>query len=131
MRSRVIGKCRSLIEVLAEKIKEWLNKLIEKSIPEKQHRSNLVEEYTIHEKFTGEPFIREFMNERTRNAMLNRYSIEIKTDSSNGGNNDGDMEEIGKVRLMRKKTLIDEASLVIKRGERNLVYWKFNKQTTD
>ena len=131
MRSRVIGKWRSLIEVLAEKIKEWLNKLIEKSIPEKQQRSNLVEEYTIYEKFIGEPFIREFMNERTRNAMFNRYGIEIKTAQSNGDNSDGDMEEIGKVRLMRKRTLIDEASLVIKRRERNLVYWNFNKQTTD
>lgn len=131
MRSRVIGKWRSLIEVLAEKIKEWLNKLIEKSIPEKRQRSNLVEKYTIYENFIGERFIIEFMNERTRNAILNKYGIEINTCSSNNENNDDDMVEIGKVKLMRKKTIIDEASLVIKTRERNIVYWKFKKETTD
>jgi hypothetical protein len=127
MRSRVIGKWRSIIEVLTEKIRGWVNRLIEKSIPKKRHRSNLVEEYTIYENYVGEPFIREFINARTRNAMFNKYSIEIKTCTSNEENSDDEMVEIGKVRLMRKKTLIDEASLVIKKRERSIVYWKFNK----
>ena len=126
MRSRVIGKWRSIIEMLTEKIREWLNKLIEKSIPKKQQWSNLVEEYTIYEKFSGEPFIREFINQRTRNAMLNRYSIEIKSCDTKGVG-DNDTEEIGKVRLMRKRKLIDEATLIIKKGERNMIYWKFDK----
>ena len=127
MRSRVIGKWRNLIEVLAEKIREWVNKLIEKSITPKHNRSNLVEEYTIYENFICEPFIKDFINERTRNAMLNRYCIEIKSDSNYKEKNESGMEEVGKVRLMRKKTLIDEASLIIKKDERNIVYWKFNK----
>lgn len=127
MRSRVIGKWRSLIEVLAEKIRGLVNKLIEKSIPQKRHRSNLVEEYIIYENYIGEPFIREFMNERIRNAMLNRYSIEIKSGSNDNGECGSEMEEIGKVRLMRKRTLIEEASLVIKSRERNIIYWKFSK----
>ena len=126
MRSRVIGKWRSIIEMLTEKIREWLNKLIEKSIPKKQQWSNLVEEYTIYEKFSGEPFIREFINQRTRNAMFNRYSIEIKSCDTKGVS-DNDTEEIGKVRLMRKRKLIDEATLIIKKGERNMIYWKFDK----
>ena len=127
MRSRVIGKCRSLIEVLAEKIKGWLNKLIEKSIPKKRHKSNLVEEYTIYENFCGEPFIREFINERTKNAMFNKYRIEIKTELNSGEKNNDDMEEIGKVKLKRKKTVIDEAVLIIKKRERSIVYWEFSK----
>ena len=127
MRSRVIGKWRSLIEVLAEKIRGLVNKLIEKSIPQKRHRSNLVEEYIIYENYIGEPFIREFMNERIRNAMLNRYSIEIKSGCNDNGECGSEMEEIGKVRLMRKRTLIEEASLVIKSRERNIIYWKFSK----
>ncbi len=127
MRSRVIGKWRSLIEVLAEKIRRLVNKLIEKSIPQKRHRSNLVEEYIIYENYIGEPFIREFMNERIRNAMLNRYSIEIKSGCNDNGECGSEMEEIGKVRLMRKRTLIEEASLVIKSRERNIIYWKFSK----
>ena len=127
MRSRVIGKWRSLIEVIAEKIREWLNKLIDKSIPTKPQRSNLVEEYIIYEKFSGETVIRDFINERTRSAMLNRYGIGIKTVDDIEEQRDSDMEEIGKVRLMRKRTLIDEATLVIKKEERNIVYWKFNK----
>ena len=126
MRSRVIGKWRSIIEMLTEKIREWLNKLIEKSIPRKQQWSNLVEEYTIYEKFSGEPFIREFINQRTRNAMFNRYCIEIKNCDIEGAS-DNDTEEIGKVRLMRKRKLIDEATLIIKKGERNMIYWKFDK----
>ena len=126
MRSRVIGKWRSIIEMLTEKIREWLNKLIEKSIPKKQQWSNLVEEYTIYEKFSGEPFIREFINQRTRNAMFNRYSIEIKNCDIEGASDD-DTEEVGKVRLMRKRKLIDEATLIIKKGERNIIYWKFDK----
>ena len=127
MRSRVIGKWRSLIEALAEKFRGWMNKLIEKTIPKKRHGSNLVEEYTIYEEFIGEPFIREFINGRTRNAMLNRYSIEIKSGMNDDGYSDSEMQGIGKVRLMRKKTLIDEASLLIKRKERDIVYWKFNR----
>ena len=127
MRSRVIGKWRSLIEVLAEKIRGLVNKLIEKSIPQKRHRSNLVEEYIIYENYIGEPFIREFMNERIRNAMLNRYCIEIKSGCNDNGECGSEMEEIGKVRLMRKRTLIEEASLVIKSRERNIIYWKFSK----
>lgn len=126
MRSRVIGKWRSIIEMLAEKIREWLNKLIEKSIPRKQQWSNLVEEYTIYEKFSGEPFIREFINQRTRNAMFNRYCIEIKNCDIEGASDD-DTEEVGKVRLMRKRKLIDEATLIIKKVERNMIYWKFDK----
>ena len=126
MRSRVIGKWRSIIEMLTEKIREWLNKLIEKSIPRKQQWSNLVEEYIIYEKFSGEPFIREFINQRTRNAMFNRYCIEIKNCDIEGASSDY-TEEIGKVRLMRKRKLIDEATLIIKKGERNIIYWKFDK----
>lgn len=131
MRSRVIGKCRSLIEELAEKIREWLKELIEKSIPKKRQTSNLVEEYTIYENFIGEPFIREFINGRIRNAMFNKYSIEIKTGSCNNKNNEGEMEEIGKVKLMRKRTVIDEAFLIIKKSERDIVYWDFNKKNND
>ena len=127
MRSRVIGKCRSLIEVLAEKIKEWLYKLIEKSIHKERHQSDLVEEYTIYENFIGEPFIREFINERTKNAMFNKYRIEIKTELNSGEKNNDDMEEIGKVKLKRKKTVIDEAVLIIKKRERSIVYWEFSK----
>lgn len=127
MRSRVIGKCKSLIEVLGEKIKEWLYKLIEKSIHKERHQSDLVEEYTIYENFIGEPFIREFINERTRNAMFNKYRIEIKTELNSGEKNNDDMEEIGKVKLKRKKTVIDEAVLIIKKRERSIVYWEFSK----
>ena len=127
MRSRVIGKCKSLIEVLGEKIKEWLYKLIEKSIHKERHQSDLVEEYTIYENFIGEPFIREFINERTKNAMFNKYRIEIKTELNSGEKNNDDMEEIGKVKLKRKKTVIDEAVLIIKKRERSIVYWEFSK----
>ena len=127
MRSRVIGKCKSLIEVLGEKIKEWLYKLIEKSIHKERHQSDLVEEYTIYENFIGEPFIREFINERTKNAMFNKYRIEIKTELNSGEKNNDDMEEIGKVKLKRKNTVIDEAVLIIKKRERSIVYWEFSK----
>ena len=39
----------------------------------------------------------------------------------------GNTEVIGKARLLRKNTLIDEARLIIKKHEKNLIYWEFDK----
>lgn len=129
MRSRVIGKCIDLIEVCSEKIREWVIMLKERYAPPGRKASNLTEQYIIRERFAGEMFVKDFLSERTRNTMINRYNIEVRTTVEN-------LEEapaegvvaIGKVRLMRKKELIDEATLIIKKGEGNIIYWKFNKQ---
>lgn len=129
MRSRVIGKCIDLIEVCSEKIREWVIMLKEKYAPPGRKVSNLTEQYIIRECFAGEMFVKDFLSERTRNTMINRYNIEVRTTIE-------DLEEdpaegvvaIGKVRLMRKKELIDEATLIIKKGEGSIIYWKFNKR---
>lgn len=59
---------------------------------------------------------------------MNRYCIKIRTVGNNDdvADNGADTETIGKVRLMRKKSVIDEATLIIKKHERNIIYWKFN-----
>lgn len=129
MRSRVIVKCREWVVYYYEKIMEWLHSIKYHIIPRKRKKNSLVEEYHIYERYAGEPFTRDFLEERTRKAITNRYGIKINTtcqDEENGSDMDN-TTEIGKVRLMRNRTLIDEATLVIKNGEKNLIYWKFNK----
>lgn len=129
MRSRVIVKCREWVVYYYEKIMEWLQSIKYHIIPRKRKKNSLVEEYHIYERYAGEPFTRDFLEERTRKAITNRYGIKINTtcqDEENGNDMDN-TTAIGKVRLMRNRTLIDEATLVIKNGEKNLIYWKFNK----
>ena len=129
MRSRVIVKCREWVVYYYEKIMEWLQSIKYHIIPRKRKKNSLVEEYHIYEHYAGEPFTRDFLEERTRKAITNRYGIKINTtcqDEENESNKDN-TTAIGKVRLMRNRTLIDEATLVIKNGEKNLIYWKFNK----
>jgi hypothetical protein len=129
MRSRVIVKCREWVVYYYEKIMEWLHSIKYHIIPRKRKKNSLVEEYHIYEHYAGEPFTRDFLEERTRKAITNRYGIKINTtcqDKENGSDMDN-TTAIGKVRLMRNRTLIDEATLVIKNGEKNLIYWKFNK----
>ena len=129
MRSRVIVKCREWVVYYYEKIMEWLHSIKYHIIPRKRKKNSLVEEYHIYEHYAGEPFTRDFLEERTRKAITNRYGIKINT-TCQDEENESDMDNttaIGKVRLMRNRTLIDEATLVIKNGEKNLIYWKFNK----
>lgn len=129
MRSRVIVKCREWVVYYYEKIMEWLQSIKYHIIPRKRKKNSLVEEYHIYKHYAGEPFTRDFLEERTRKAITNRYGIKINTtcrDEENESNMDN-TTAIGKVRLMRNRTLIDEATLVIKNGEKNLIYWKFNK----
>ena len=56
-------------------------------------------------------------------------NIDIKTEQQKDINtqNKENYEEIGKVMLLRKRSLIDEATLIIKKDNSNLIYWKFNK----
>ena len=130
MRSRIIIKCRERFCFVYERIMEWLYSIMYRAMPERRTRNNLIEEYTINERYAGEPFIRDFLEERTRRAIINRYCIKIKScpinDAGQTCNEDG-TTPIGTVSLLRKKTLIDQATLVIKNDGNNLIYWKFNK----
>ena len=129
MRSRVIVKCRERYGYYSEKLMEWLHSVCYGAIRARTKRNSLTEEYRIFESYAGKPFVRDFLEGRTHKAITNRYGIKINTtcqDEENGSDMDN-TTAIGKVRLMRNRTLIDEATLVIKNGEKNLIYWKFNK----
>lgn len=130
MRSRIIIKCRQLFCFVYERIMEWLHTIRHRMVTVKTTRNNLIEEYTINEHYAGEPFIRDFLEERTRRAIINRYCIKINSSPIDGEgqafSTDG-TTPIGTVSLLRKKTLIDQATLVIKNDGNNLIYWKFNK----
>ena len=128
MRSRVIVKCREQIGYYYEKIMEWFYSMKSRIIPTWRESCNLVEEYLIHERYAGDVFVRNFINERARNSIMSKYCIKIRTvcDNDDTTDKDGDTETIGKVRLMRKKSIIDEATLIIKKHERSIIYWKFN-----
>ena len=127
MRSRVIAKCREWFGYYYEKIMEWLHSISYRTIPASETRSNLTEEYVIHEQYAGEPYVRDFLETRTLKAVTNKYCIKIRTIQTNEDNNKENTVIIGKVRLLRKRNIIDEATLVIKKGEHNLIYWDFNK----
>lgn len=129
MRSRVIFKFRERLQYYYEKFMEWCHSITYNLIPRKTVRNNLIEEYTIYERYAGEPFVKDFLNERTRNTIINRYCIKIKTAPNEESVQNAEKETqqiIGKVRLFRKRIIIDEATLIIKK-ESNLIYWNFNK----
>lgn len=127
MRSRVIVKCRELFGYYYEKIMEWLHSVRYRVVPAKTARNNLTEEYVIYERYAGEQFVRDFLEERTRKAMTNRYCIKIKTTAGKTDSETDNTTRIGTVKLLRKKDMIDEAILIIKNDDSNLIYWKFNK----
>ena len=129
MRSRVIFKCREWIQYYYEKFMEWCHSITYNLIPIKAARNNLTEEYTIYECYAGEQFVRDFLKERTRNTIMNRYCIKIRTAPNSDEilhKEEEALQIIGKVKLLRKRVVIDEATLVIKKDS-NLIYWKFNR----
>ena len=130
MRSRVIVKCRERFGYYYEKVMEWLHSISYRAFPTRTTKSNLTEEYLIYERYAGEPFVRDFLEERTHKAIINRYGIRINNTTVNKNEEtlkkEG-KEIIGKVRLLKNKTLIDEATLIIKDKENHLIYWIFNK----
>lgn len=125
MRSRIIIKCNFWLEVFAEKIMEWLEFLRYKARNRKEYSSSLVEVYTIYKRWKEHEFVKEFLSARTQAIKGNRYGMVINTVE----NNSSSEEEIGKVALYRKKKLIQEAKLIIKKGAKEyekLIYWKFD-----
>ena len=124
MRSRVIVKCREILGYYYEKVMEWVHSISCRIFAKEATGRSLIEEYIIYE-----PFIKEFLSERTRNTTANNYSIRIMTAPCDGSSTrtNGTTQVIGKARLLRKDTLIDEARLVIKNREKNLIYWEFDK----
>ncbi len=128
MRSRVIVKCRQIFGYYLERVMEWLHSISFRIVNRKTGERSLVEEYVIYEQYAGEEFVKDFLYERTLNSTTNRYCIRIKTapDEENKGGSNGRTEVIGKARLLRKETLIDEARLIIKSREKKLIYWEFD-----
>ena len=129
MRSRVIVKCREILGYYYERVMEWLHSISYMIFTKKATRRSLIEEYIIFEEYAREDFVKEFLKERTSNTTTNNYCIRIMTVPSNGekAQFNGSTEVIGKARLLRKDTLIDEARLIIKNHEKNLIYWEFDK----
>ena len=125
MKSKAIYN--NLAGIVVEKIMEWYHYLYHIATGGSVAKSHLTEEYIIAEKYSNKQFVRDFLNERAHNIMLNRYKMEIRSTNEQLSSKEGTIA-IGKVRLRRKHTLIEEATLVIKRGEKNnIIYWEFNK----
>ena len=129
MRSRVIVKCREILGYYYERVMEWLHSISYMIFAKKATGRSLVEEYIIFEEYAREDFVKEFLKERTNNTTANNYCIRIMTAPGEGEKalSNGSTEVIGKARLLRKNTLIDEARLIIKKHEKNLIYWEFDK----
>ena len=129
MRSRVIVKCREILGYYYEKVMEWVHSISDRVFAREATGRSLVEEYIIFEEYAREDFVKEFLKERTNNTTANNYCIRIMTAPGEGEKalSNGSTEVIGKARLLRKNTLIDEARLIIKKHEKNLIYWEFDK----
>lgn len=129
MRSRVIVKCREILGYYYEKVMEWVHSISYRVFAREATGRSLVEEYIIFEEYAREDFVKEFLKERTNNTTANNYCIRIMTAPGEGEKalSNGSTEVIGKARLLRKNTLIDEARLIIKKHEKNLIYWEFDK----
>ena len=128
MRSRVIVRCRQIFGYYYERMMEWLHSISYRVLESKTKGRSLVEEYVIYEQYAGEEFVKDFLYERTLNSTTNRYCIKIKTapDGENTSESNGSTQVIGRARLLRKDTLIDEARLIIKSHEKRLIYWEFD-----
>ena len=88
-----------------------------------KYQSNLVEIYKIKEKYLDNDFVKEFLKGREKSIGPNRYKIEIIADPTPA---DGNI--IGEVMLMRKKKMIEKATLITNidvPDKEKLVYWKF------
>ena len=129
MRSRVIVKCREILGYYYEKVMEWVHSISYRVFAREATGRSLIEEYVIFEQYAREDFVKEFLKERTNNTTANNYCIRIMTAPGEGEKalSNGSTEVIGKARLLRKNTLIDEARLIIKKHEKNLIYWEFDK----
>ena len=108
---------------------EWVHSISYRVFAREATGRSLVEEYIIFEEYAREDFVKEFLKERTNNTTANNYCIRIMTAPGEGEKalSNGSTEVIGKARLLRKNTLIDEARLIIKKHEKNLIYWEFDK----
>ena len=126
MKFNVIIKCKNFLEATKEKILEWYYFLIRRN---DNRRNCLAEEYHISEAYACNEDVKEFLGTRIRNSLRNRYRIVIATTGENFIDRALPGETaIGIVRLCRREVIIDEATLIVKEGDRNgLVYWRFKK----
>ena len=126
MKFNVIIKCKNFLEATKEKTLEWYYFLIRRN---DNRRDSLAEEYHISEAYVCNEDVREFLDTRIRNSLRNRYRIVIATTGENFMERALPGETaIGIVRLCRREIIIDEATLIVKEGDRNgLVYWRFKK----
>ena len=126
MKFNVIIKCKNFLEATKEKILEWYYFLIRRN---DNRRNCLAEEYHISEAYACNEDVKEFLGTRIRNSLRNRSRIVIATTGENFIDRALPGETaIGVVRLCRREVIIDEATLIVKEGDRNgLVYWRFKK----
>lgn len=123
MRGKVINNCRYVYETLVEKIMEFTEFIKFEFSRQNKYQSNLVEIYKIKEKYLDNDFVKEFLKGREKSIGPNRYKIEVIADPTPA---DGNI--IGEVMLMRKKKMIEKATLITNidvPDKEKLVYWKF------
>jgi hypothetical protein len=126
MKFNVIIKCKNFLEATKEKILEWYDFLMCRN---EKRRNCLAEEYHISEAYACNEDVKEFLGTRIRNSLRNRCRIVIVATADNFRDRALPGETaIGIVRLCRREVIIDEATLIVKEGDRNgLVYWRFKK----
>lgn len=127
MNYRLTNYCRCVYEVLAEKIMEWYECLRFKLCNKEEQFSRLNEVYRIKEYYMDEDFVKDFIKARKKSVGPGGYRITVTVDRK-----PSDKEIIGEVLLMRKKRIIERATLItrpeIPEKER-LIYWKIENSS--
>jgi hypothetical protein len=123
MIKRKINTLKEIYECIIEKCMEWAYFLYNSLRSQKRWTCNLSEHYYIYKEYIGKEYVKEFLDEREKISMRNRYKIKIEILSEKA-----DADTVGKVILYRKKRAIQQATLKV-RNNRNdgIIYWSFEK----
>lgn len=130
MKSSIINKCRNVYVAFAEKCMEIFEHVRLMFIQEKEHKSNLIERYSIKKEYMNEDFVLQFLKDRQRIITRNRYRMSI-TEEEEKGEEKNEEVVIGHVTLFCRKKFIHKATLITKPTCNNtsrLVFWKFEKE---
>ncbi len=123
MKSKNLSKTKFIYQYLIEKFMELIYSIPYLFRKRETWVSNLIECYSIYDKYVNEEYVKEFLDCRRKILSNNRYKMTVKTLYDNAPEG-----VVGKVTLYRKQKYIHEAILKKKNDDSNLIYWSFDNK---
>ena len=125
MKNRRAENIRKRLEALWEGALEWCSYFSCRTFRKKGFHRSISVKYSISKEWIEKEFVRDFLEERERIALINRYKITVDSNYTGRESN-----EIGVVMLCRKKRCIERATLSAGKeidGSRRIIHWNVNK----